>query len=103
MSGGNPTPRHLGVLPLWPAVGPISAASGSLLPLKLPSNAVFYADLQEDSLNKLAAQLGGPEIAATRRCDVREERDVQVLVGAAEEAFGRPLDIMVSSAGEPTR
>ncbi|KAL4433293.1 hypothetical protein ABPG77_003341 [Micractinium sp. CCAP 211/92] len=60
---------------------------------------VVLGDLQEDSLNKLAAQLGGPEIAATRRCDVREERDVQVLVGAAEEAFGRPLDIMVSSAG----
>lgn len=59
------------------------------------------ADLHEERLGELAAQLGGPEVAATRRCDVREERDVEALVAAAEEAFAQPLGIMVSNAGGP--
>lgn len=55
--------------------------------------------MQEERLSQLAEDLGGSKAAFARRCDVREERDVASLVGAAEEAFGQPLNIMVANAG----
>ncbi|KAL4448303.1 hypothetical protein ABPG75_005522 [Micractinium tetrahymenae] len=60
---------------------------------------VVLGDIQEERLAKLIAELGGPRAAVARRCDVREEQDVQALVASAEEAFGQPLDIMVANAG----
>ena len=52
----------------------------------------------EDKLQALAAELGGPERAIARRCDVTVWEDQQALVAAALESFGR-LDAVFANAG----
>lgn len=50
------------------------------------------------ALERLAAELGGPEHAVARPCDVTEWEDVQALAAAALEAFGR-IDVVFANAG----
>lgn len=45
-----------------------------------------------------AAQLGGGDVAAAECCDVTSAEQVQNLVDAAVQRFGR-LDVMVNNAG----
>ena len=52
----------------------------------------------EQALERLAAELGGPEHAVARRCDVTEWEDVQALAAAALEAYGR-IDVVFANAG----
>jgi NADP-dependent 3-hydroxy acid dehydrogenase YdfG len=51
-----------------------------------------------DRLEALAEELGGPERAVARRCDVTEFGDQEALVAAALERFGR-LDVVFANAG----
>ena len=52
----------------------------------------------EDRLQQLAEELGGPDRAIAQRCDVTEWDQVEALVGAATEGFGR-LDAVFANAG----
>ena len=52
----------------------------------------------EQALERLAAELGGPEQAVARPCDVTEWEDVQALAAAALEAYGR-IDVVFANAG----
>jgi NADP-dependent 3-hydroxy acid dehydrogenase YdfG len=52
----------------------------------------------EQALERLAAELGGPEHAVARPCDVTEWEDVQALAAAALEAYGR-IDVVFANAG----
>ncbi|HEX6116791.1 MAG TPA: SDR family oxidoreductase [Solirubrobacterales bacterium] len=52
----------------------------------------------EEKLQALAEELGGPEHALARRCDVTRLADQEALVGAALEGFGR-LDAVFANAG----
>jgi NADP-dependent 3-hydroxy acid dehydrogenase YdfG len=52
----------------------------------------------EDKLAALAEELGGPERALHRRCDVKEWDDQQALVATALDEFGR-LDVAFANAG----
>lgn len=71
---------------------------GKILAGKLyPEGAkLVLADINEAPLNAVAASLGDDVLALT--CDVAREADVQALVSAAVERFGR-VDIMVNNAG----
>jgi NADP-dependent 3-hydroxy acid dehydrogenase YdfG len=51
-----------------------------------------------DELERLAEELGGPQRAVTRRCDVTEWEDQEALVGAALGSFER-LDAVFANAG----
>jgi NADP-dependent 3-hydroxy acid dehydrogenase YdfG len=51
-----------------------------------------------DKLEALAEELGGPERALARRCDVTEWEDQEALVQAALDAFGQ-LDVAFGNAG----
>jgi NADP-dependent 3-hydroxy acid dehydrogenase YdfG len=51
-----------------------------------------------EALESLAAEIGGPERAVARRCDVTEWEDQEALVGAALESFER-LDAVFANAG----
>jgi NADP-dependent 3-hydroxy acid dehydrogenase YdfG len=51
-----------------------------------------------DELERLAEELGGPQRAVARRCDVTEWGDQEALVGAALESFER-LDAVFANAG----
>jgi NADP-dependent 3-hydroxy acid dehydrogenase YdfG len=51
-----------------------------------------------DELERLAEELGGPQRAVARRCDVTESDDQEALVGAALESFER-LDAVFANAG----
>lgn len=59
---------------------------------------VVIGDLQAEAGRIAAAELGGPEVALARVCDVTVAADVQTLLDAAVDGFGR-LDIMVNNAG----
>jgi NADP-dependent 3-hydroxy acid dehydrogenase YdfG len=52
----------------------------------------------EDKLEALAQELGGPDRALARRCDVTEWEDQEALVQAALDAFGQ-LDVAFANAG----
>jgi NADP-dependent 3-hydroxy acid dehydrogenase YdfG len=52
----------------------------------------------EEALERLAPELGGPEHAIARRCDVTEWDDVQALAATALDAFGR-IDVVFANAG----
>ena len=52
----------------------------------------------EDRLHELAGELGGEEHALARRCDVSRFEEVEALVDAARERFGR-LDAVFANAG----
>ena len=52
----------------------------------------------EDKLESLAQELGGPDRALARRCDVTEWEDQEALVQAALDAFGQ-LDVAFGNAG----
>jgi NADP-dependent 3-hydroxy acid dehydrogenase YdfG len=52
----------------------------------------------EEALGRRAAELGGPEHAIARRCDVTEWDDVQALAATALDAFGR-IDVVFANAG----
>lgn len=59
---------------------------------------VVLGDLDLDRTREAAAALGGADIARAVRCDVTSAADVEALVAAAVDDFGR-LDIMVNNAG----
>ena len=59
---------------------------------------VVLGDLNLEDTEAVARHLGGPTVAAAVRCDVRSSSEVDALVAAATEQFGR-LDIMVNNAG----
>jgi 3-oxoacyl-[acyl-carrier protein] reductase len=59
---------------------------------------VVLGDLNLDTTEAAAAQLGGPDVAAAVRCDVTSGAEVEALVAAAVQQFGG-LDIMVNNAG----
>jgi NADP-dependent 3-hydroxy acid dehydrogenase YdfG len=52
----------------------------------------------EDKLRVLAEELGGPDRALARRCDVTEWEDQEGLVQAALDAYGR-IDVAFANAG----
>ena len=56
---------------------------------------VVVADLQEASLREVADEIGGLAVI----CDVTNEAHIGRLVAAAEDAYGRPIDIFCSNAG----
>lgn len=57
---------------------------------------VVVGDIDAGGARRVAEDLGAR--AAWRRCDVTDEDDVEALVAAASEEFGR-LDVMVNNAG----
>lgn len=59
---------------------------------------VVLADLDLDVTRAAAERLGGPDVAAAVRCDVTSGAEVDALVAAAVDGFGR-LDVMVNNAG----
>jgi NADP-dependent 3-hydroxy acid dehydrogenase YdfG len=52
----------------------------------------------EDKLEALAEELGGPEVAVAKRCDVTRLEDNEALAATAIESFGR-LDAAFANAG----
>jgi NADP-dependent 3-hydroxy acid dehydrogenase YdfG len=52
----------------------------------------------EDKLRALAEELGGPDRALARRCDVTEWEDQEGLAQAALDAYGR-IDVAFANAG----
>lgn len=58
---------------------------------------VVLADLRTDHATALAQRLGA-ERAFAQHCDVSQEADIQALVAATRERFGR-VDVFVSNAG----
>ena len=59
---------------------------------------VVLAARDLDALERLAAQLGGPETALAVRCDVTEWADQEAMARAALEAYGR-IDVAFANAG----
>jgi NAD(P)-dependent dehydrogenase (short-subunit alcohol dehydrogenase family) len=59
---------------------------------------VVLADIDAGRLHETAAALGGPEMIAAVVTDVSQKAQVEALVAAAVQRFGR-LDIMVNNAG----
>jgi 3-oxoacyl-[acyl-carrier protein] reductase len=59
---------------------------------------VVLGDLDLDRTREAAAALGGADVARAVRCDVTSAAEVDALVAAAVDNFGR-LDIMVNNAG----
>lgn len=59
---------------------------------------LVLAARREQELEKLAAELGGPERAIAARCDVTEWDEVQALAATALEQFGR-IDAVFANAG----
>src|ERR1700720_921745 len=59
---------------------------------------VVLGDLDLGATEAAAKQLGGQDVALAVRCDVTQADEVDALVAAAVERFGR-LDIMVNNAG----
>ena len=59
---------------------------------------VVLGGRSEDRLAALASELGGPDQAIARRCDVSDWDDQQALVSLARERFGR-LDAFLANAG----
>lgn len=59
---------------------------------------VLLADMDEDHVVAAAESLGIGDRARGIRCDVTDERDVDAVVAAAVDQFGR-LDVMVNNAG----
>ena len=60
--------------------------------------AVVVGDLNADVAKDLIAEAGEPERLAFVRTDVATEHDVEALIGAAVERFGR-LDVVFNNAG----
>lgn len=59
---------------------------------------VVLGDLNLDATTEAVDKLGGTEVARAVKCDVTAYKDVDALVEAALEQFGR-FDIMVNNAG----
>ncbi len=59
---------------------------------------LVLGDLDEDRLRAVANELGGKADVEPRRCDVGEMEEVEALMQAAVERFGR-LDVAVNNAG----
>ncbi len=59
---------------------------------------VVIGDVNAESAEKAAVELGGTERAIGVRCDVTVSDDVDALLEAAADAFG-PVDVMVNNAG----
>jgi NAD(P)-dependent dehydrogenase (short-subunit alcohol dehydrogenase family) len=57
---------------------------------------VMLGDIDAEGVEKTASAMGA--LADWNRCDVTQEADVQALVAAAVDRFGR-LDVMVNNAG----
>jgi 3-oxoacyl-[acyl-carrier protein] reductase len=58
---------------------------------------VWVNDIYEDRAEKIAVQLGGPEVARAVKCDVTSPAKIQRM----REQTG-PVDILVNNAGMPT-
>ncbi|HEY3605148.1 MAG TPA: 3-oxoacyl-ACP reductase FabG [Sporichthyaceae bacterium] len=59
---------------------------------------VVLGDLNLETVELAAKQLGGPQVARGVRCDVTSGADVDALLAAAHDAFGS-VDVMVNNAG----
>ena len=59
---------------------------------------LVLAARSEDTLQELAAELGGPERALAVRCDVGEWADQEAMVASALDAFGQ-VDVAFANAG----
>lgn len=59
---------------------------------------VVIADLNLENAEKVAAELGGPDVAIGVQADVTDEAQVQAAIGAAVLAFGG-VDLVVNNAG----
>ena len=59
---------------------------------------VVVGDIDAVAVDKAVAELGGPDVAAGTRCDVRSAVDLEALLALADRESG-PLDIMVNNAG----
>jgi len=57
-------------------------------------------DVNLETTEVAAKQLGGADVALAVRCDVTQAADVETLIQTAVERFGG-LDIMVNNAGSP--
>lgn len=55
-------------------------------------------DLDADAAQCAATGLGGPDVARSAGCDVRNADEVEALLAVAQDAFGA-LDIMINNAG----
>lgn len=58
------------------------------------AKAIALADIQEDGLNELAAEVNGLAVP----CDVSQENDIQQLIARTEAELG-PIDVFCSNAG----
>ena len=78
------------------------AASGFGRILATRLNAVgarlVLADINEEALDTLAAELASPDNVLTQTCDVSQESQVADVIASAVARFGR-LDIVVNNAG----
>ncbi|MRK01698.1 3-oxoacyl-ACP reductase FabG [Aeromicrobium yanjiei] len=59
---------------------------------------VVLGDIDADLGRAAVAHLGGPDVAASAVCDVRDAAQMEVLVALAGTAFGS-VDVMVNNAG----
>lgn len=62
------------------------------------ARAVVVADLDLARAQGVAAGIGGEDLALAVRCDVSREADIQALIEATRQRFGR-VDIYISNAG----
>lgn len=59
---------------------------------------VVIGDIDADAAQRAATELGGPDVARSVGCDVRNADEVEALLAVAPNAFGA-LDIMINNAG----
>lgn len=59
---------------------------------------VAIADIDKDSLQSTAAEIGSPDTVLTVLADVGKKADVDAMIAATVERFGR-LDVLVNNAG----
>ena len=83
------------VLLITGASSGIGAATARLL---APEYRLILAGRRPEPLEELAAELGGPERAIATKCDVGEWEQVESMVAAGLEAFGR-IDVVFANAG----
>ena len=87
-----------GADPVLVITGASSGIGAATARAAAPTHRLVLAARSEEPLRELVAELGGEERALAVRCDVTEWDEVQALLAAALESFGR-IDVVFANAG----